>query len=114
MAVSRPAAFLLLAASSLIWAGNWVAGRALRDAYDPLTLNFSRWAIAVAVLAPFAWAGLAGKGALIRRHLGVLLLLAFTGVSLFQSLIYLGLRTTTAVNGVLINSSLPLFIILCS
>lgn len=113
-AIGRSAAFLLLATSCLLWAGNWVAGRALRDAYDPLTLNFARWAIAVVVLAPFAWTGLAGKGALVRRNLGMLLLLAFTGVSLFQSLIYLGLRTTTAVNGVLINSSLPLFMILCS
>jgi drug/metabolite transporter (DMT)-like permease len=33
---------------------------------------------------------------------------------LFQSLVYLGLRSTTAVNALLINSSLPLFMLLCS
>ena len=114
MPVSRSVAFLLLAMSSLMWSGNWVTGRALRDAFDPVTLNFSRWAIAVIVLAPFALPGLKGTWPLIRRHLGLLALLAFTGVALFQSLIYLGLRTTTAINGVLINSSLPLVIVLCS
>lgn len=118
MPVSRPIsplqAFALLALANLLWAGNWVAGRALRDALDPVTLNFLRWAIATLVLAPFALRGLRGKGALIRRHAGILLLLALTGVAVFHALVYLGLRTTTAVNAVLLNSSIPLFILLCS
>src|SRR3954466_14491907 len=99
MPVSRASAFALLAAASLLWSGNWVAGRALRDAYDPVALNFFRWAIATLVLAPFAWPALAGKWSLLRRHAGLLLVLAFTGVALFQSLVYLGLRSTTAING---------------
>jgi len=66
------------------------------------------------VLAPFALPGLRGKWGLLRRHAGILLLLAFTGVALFQSLVYLGLRSTEAINAVLLNSSLPLFILLCS
>jgi drug/metabolite transporter (DMT)-like permease len=66
------------------------------------------------VLTPFALPGLRGKWPVIRRNAGILLLLAFTGVALFQSLVYLGLRSTTAVNAVLLNSSLPLFILLCS
>lgn len=66
------------------------------------------------VLAPFAAAALRGKGALIRRHAGILLGLSFGGVVVFQSLVYLGLRTTTAVNAVLINSSMPLFMLACS
>jgi drug/metabolite transporter (DMT)-like permease len=112
--MSRPAAFALLALASLMWSGNWITGRALRDAYDPLTLNFCRWAIAVAVLAPFALPGLKGMGPLLRANLGFLALLAFTGVALFQCLVYLGLQTTTAINAVLLNSSAPLFMILCS
>jgi len=114
MPASRTTAFTLLALASLLWSGNWIAGRALRDAYDPVALNFFRWAVAAAILAPFAVPGLAGKGALLRRHAGLLLVLAFAGVALFQSLVYLGLRTTTAINAVLINSSAPLFMLLCS
>jgi len=110
----RATAFLLLALANLLWSGNWVAGRALRGAYDPFTLNFGRWAVATLALAPFAVPGLRGLWPVIRRNFGLLLFLAFMGVALFQGLVYLGLRTTTAVNGLLINSSMPLFMILCS
>ncbi|HXM81413.1 MAG TPA: DMT family transporter [Burkholderiales bacterium] len=110
----RAVAFALLALCNLLWAGNWVIGRALRDAFEPLTLNFWRWLIAVLVLAPFALPELAGKRDTLRRHAGLLALLALTGVAIFQSLVYLGLRTTTAINAVLLNSSGPLFMLLCS
>jgi drug/metabolite transporter (DMT)-like permease len=110
----RAGAFALLAAANLLWAGNWILGRALRDAFDPVSLNFYRWLVAVVVLAPFALPGLAGKRALVRRHAGLLALLALLGVSVFQSLVYLGLKSTTAVNAVLINCSAPLFILLCA
>jgi len=110
----RAVAFGLLALTMLIWAGNWVIGRALREAIDPVTLNFWRWTIAALALLPFALPQLAGRGEVIRRNIGLLLLLALTGVALFQTLVYLGLRSTTAVNGVLLNSSQPLFILLCS
>src|SRR5207244_2949402 len=50
---SHVAAFSLLALTNLLWAGNWVLGRALRDSLDPVSLNFWRWFIALAVLTPF-------------------------------------------------------------
>jgi drug/metabolite transporter (DMT)-like permease len=50
----RAFAFSLLALANLLWAGNWVIGRALRDAFEPVALNFWRWLIAALVLAPFA------------------------------------------------------------
>ena len=111
---SRLTAFLLLALANLFWSGNWIAGRAMRDSFDPVPLNFWRWVVAALVLAPFALPGLRGKWPLIRRHAGILLLLAFMGVALFQSLVYLGLHSTLAVNAVLLNSSLPMFMLLCS
>ena len=98
----------------LFWSGNWIIGRAVRETLGPVELNFWRWLVATAALAPFALPQLRARGALIRRHLGLLALLALLGVALFQSLVYLGLRSTTAVNGVLLNSSLPLFILLAA
>ncbi len=114
MPPSRLSAFLLLALANLLWSGNWVVGRALRDIFDPVSLNFWRWAVATLVLLPFALPGLRGQGALIRRHAGILLVLALFGVAVFQSLVYRGLSTTTAVNAVLLNSSMPMFMLLCS
>jgi drug/metabolite transporter (DMT)-like permease len=111
---SRGAAFLLLALATLFWAGNWVLGRALRETFEPNALNFWRWLIAALALAPFAVPRLRGRWGVIRRDAGLLLLLSFLGAALFQSLVYTGLKTTTAVNAVLLNSSLPAFILLCS
>ena len=112
--MSRSGAFALLALTSLLWAGNWVIGRALRDAFDPVSLNFWRWTIAALVIAPFTLPAVIAQRELIRRHALILLGLALLGVALFQTLVYLGLRTTTAVNAVLINSSAPLFMLLVS
>lgn len=109
---TRAGAFMLLAMANLLWAGNWVTGRALRDAVDPLTLNFWRWVVAAAILAPFALGPVSRKTAVLRRNAGILFLFGWLGVALFHFLVYLGLRTTTAVNGVLLNSSLPLFVLL--
>lgn len=114
MTRSRAQAFLMLTFANLLWAGNWVIGRALRDAFEPIGLNFWRWVVAVIVLAPFALPDVSKKLTLIRRHLDILSLLAVTGVVLYQCLVYLGLRSTTAVNAVLLNSSTPLFILLCA
>ena len=111
---TRASAFALLALASLFWAGNWVAGRALRDAFDPISLNFWRWLVAVLVLAPIALPRLISQRRVIRRHAALLVLLSLTGVVVFHCLVYLGLRTTTAINSVLLNSSAPLFMLLCS
>lgn len=106
--------YLLLALANLFWAGNWVIGRGLRDSFSPVTLNFLRWLVAALILVPFAASALRGKGELVRRHLWLLLMLALTGGVLFQSLVYLGLQSTTAVNAVVLNCSAPLFILMCS
>ena len=111
---SRGNAFLLLALATLFWAGNWVLGRALRETFEPNALNLWRWLIAALVLAPFAVPRLPKQWPAIRRSAGLLVLLAFLGVAVFQSLVYYGLKTTTAVNAVLLNSSFPAFMLLCS
>src|SRR5258707_2009367 len=111
---SRGTAFLLLALAVLFGAGNWVLGRVLRDDFEPVGLNFWRWLVAALALAPFAIPRLRGRLGAIRGSAGLLLALSFFGVALFQCLLYEGLKPTTAVNAVLINSSFPAFMLLCS
>jgi drug/metabolite transporter (DMT)-like permease len=110
----RAGAFALLALANLMWSGNWILGRALRESFDPIALNFWRWLVALVILAPFAAGAAWEKRAVIRRHAGLLALLALAGVAAFQSLVYLGLESTTAINAVLINASAPVFIAICS
>jgi drug/metabolite transporter (DMT)-like permease len=114
LATKRPTVlpYLLLSLCSLIWAGNWVVGRAIRDTVPPAALAFWRWSIAALILAPIVLPRLRGQGRLLLRHWKVLVLLGGTGISLFQFLVYTGLRYTNAVNAMLMNSALPLFMVL--
>jgi drug/metabolite transporter (DMT)-like permease len=101
--------FLVLC--NLFWAGNWVTGRAMRESFGPVALNFWRWLIAALILAPFVLPEVRRQWPVIRREWRILVALSLSGVVLFQSLVYLGLRNTYAINGVLINSTLPVFMI---
>ncbi len=47
---------------------------------------------------------------MIRKHAGVMALLAFTGFSVYNTLAYYGLQYTTAINGLLLQSVAPLFV----
>ena len=50
----------------------------------------------------------------IRKHAGLLTLLALTGFSVYNTLAYYGLQYTTAINGLLLQSVAPLFVALWS
>ena len=103
--------YLLLTLCMLIWSGNWVLGRALRNDIPPVALTFGRWAISAVCLAPFAIPRLKGKKAVLKRHAWLIAALGFLGVGFFQAAVYTGLRYTGTINAVLVNSVAPMFII---
>jgi drug/metabolite transporter (DMT)-like permease len=114
MAPERRAArlsYLLLSLAALFWSGNVVLGRGLSDELPPLALNFWRWAGALAILLPFTWRSLAGKGALVRRHWKILLVLGVLGITAYNSFAYTAFQTTTAINAALINTALPVMVV---
>ena len=102
--------YLLLTLTSLFWAGNAVVGRAVADSIPPVALSQIRWTLALAVVLPLAWGGLREEFALIRRHFWLLALLAFTGVSAFNVMLYWSLHHTTVINATLMQSTGPLLI----
>lgn len=104
--------YLLLTLTSLFWSLNWVIGRAIVDHVSPLTLTFARWVVAIAVMLPFAWPQIRAHWPVIRREWKVIVWLGFWGTGLHNMFAYLGLRYTTATNGVILNSSIPIMIIL--
>ena len=80
---------LALALAALFWSGNFVAGRALRGAVDPVTLNFLRWLIALAIIAPFVWRGTLAALPALRREWRLIAALGASGIATFHILIYL-------------------------
>lgn len=102
--------YLLLTLTSLFWGGNAVVGRAVVDEIPPVALAQIRWSLAFLLLIPFAWSRLRDDLPVIRRHIGVILLLTVTGITAFNTLQYWSLQYTTATNVSVLQSSAPLLI----
>ncbi|WMP18353.1 DMT family transporter [Thiothrix lacustris] len=110
--LDRFSPYLLLVLTVLFWAGNFNLARAIHVEVPPLGLSFWRWAVAALILLPFAWASMRVALPLARVHWRLVLALSVLGVAGFNSLVYLGLQTTTATNGVLLQSVTPITMIL--
>ena len=106
--------YSLLALSMLMWAGNWILGRAVNDAVAPSALAFWRWCLTALILLPFVARGTLRHWQTIRRHWLLLVALSLTGAAVSHWLVYTGLRHTTAINALLINSTMPAWIIVLS
>jgi drug/metabolite transporter (DMT)-like permease len=106
--------YLLLSLTSLFWAINTIVGRLSAGHMPPLTLACLRWGGAFVILLPFAALPLARDWPTIRKHIGTLALLAFSGFSAYNAITYYALQYTTAINGLLMQSSAPLFVALWS
>jgi len=100
-------AYGALALTMLFWAGNTIAGRAVRDDIGPFTLAFGRWLVALLILTPFVVRGAAAQWPLVKRHWPVILFLGLVGVAGFNGFLYAGLRFTTAGNGLLLQALIP-------
>ncbi len=111
-AAACPLPYLLLALTVLLWSGNLVVGRAGREVLPPIAFNFWRWAVALAILLPFAWRELIAARHVVRREWKILTLLAATGITTFHSAVYTGLSQTQAINGALYFATSPLFFVL--
>ncbi len=102
---------LLLTVPPLLWAGNAIVGRMVRDAVPPMTLNLLRWTIALLVLLPLGRAVFApGSGVLAnwRRYS----MLGLLGIGLYNSLQYLALQSSTPINVTLVASGMPVWMLL--
>jgi drug/metabolite transporter (DMT)-like permease len=106
--------YLLLSLTSLFWAGNIVLARYVAGHVPPITLSCIRWIGTLIITLPPAWPYLKHDWPLLRRHLPLMLMLSATGFAINNVLSYWALQYTEALNGLLIQSSGPLFVALWS
>ena len=104
--------YLLLTLTSLFWSLNWVVGRALVGHVSPFALTFIRWVVAISVMMPFALPEIRAHWPAVRRSWKIIAWLGFWGTGLHNAFAYVGVQYTTATNGVILNSSIPVMIIL--
>jgi drug/metabolite transporter (DMT)-like permease len=108
---SQSSAYTLLVLTALFWAGNWVIARGIQGYMSPIAMAFWRWLAALIVLTPFVIGPIVREWPLVRRSWKILALLGVIGVGAFNTLTYTGLKYTTATNGVLLNSVIPILVI---
>lgn len=106
--------YLLLTLTALFWSGNFVLARAIHAEIPPLTLSFWRWVMAFFILLPFVIKPLKQQWPLLKAQWRRVVLLALTGISGFNSLVYMGTQYTSATNALLINAFIPVLTMLLS
>jgi drug/metabolite transporter (DMT)-like permease len=104
--------YLLCTLTVLFWSGNAVLARGIHADSSPLTISFFRWAFALIILFPFTVKLLRRDLPVLRAHWKILVVLAFLGISCFNSLLYYAAESTSALNIALFQTTMPAMIML--
>ena len=105
--------FLLLVLAVWLWAGNSIVGRAaVGENIPPMALNFWRWATAFAVFAVFFGRSTWRQRGELRQHWKFLVAFSLVTVVGFNVVFYVALQKTTALQATLIQSILPVLVLL--
>lgn len=103
--------WILLSAANLFWAGNIVLGRGMAGQVPPVTLAWFRWTGAFLIAITVAWPRLKLDLPALIRLWPLTLLLSATGIASYNTMAYIGLTSTSALNVLLLQSATPLIII---
>ena len=106
---SAPALLILV---NLFWAGNIVVGRAVAGQVPPVALAYWRWTGAFLLALGIAWPHLKRDWPVLLRHWRMMLLLALTGFATYNTMSYIGLQYTTALNALLLQSVMPVLVLI--
>ncbi len=104
--------YILLTLTTLFWSGNFVLSRGMHADIPPVSLSFWRWLLALLIMGAFSYRTFLVQRDMVARHKKFIIIQGLLGVTGFNTLIYLAVQTTTAVNAVLINSCVPILIAL--
>lgn len=103
-------AYLLLAITTLCWGGNAVAGKMAIGHISPMVLTFLRWFLATLVIFAISIPYIKRDWHLVRPRIFYFLALGAIGFTGFNALLYTALNYTSAINTVVIQAGIPMFI----
>ena len=108
-------AYILLVLTTLFWSGNFIVGKAA-STYDipPFSLNFYRWLFAGLILLPFTFKEILKKKNYIFNNIGFFIILGITSITIFNSTVYYSLYYMQVISGVLMISTIPVWIMFIS
>lgn len=91
--------------AAFIWAGNFIIARGVIKDIPPISLAFYRWLLASVIILPFAIKQFRAEWPSVKRSWHYLFWAALTGVTLFNTLVYVGAHYTSAINLALIGTT---------
>lgn len=106
--------YLLLTLAVFFWAGNFILGRAFHNEIPPIALAFWRWVGAALLVTVPSLPHFRRDYQALYRAWPAVLLLALLGIAAFNTLAYSGLQYTEAINAFLLQSLMPVLIVLFS
>lgn len=111
---ARSLAYLALVSTTALWGSISVVSRALMETVPPGVMAAARWGVALSVLLPLILRERREIAQALRRDWKQLLFLTLVGGAPQSALVYTGLAQSTAINLGLLNSTIPVLIILIS
>ncbi|MEA3512112.1 MAG: DMT family transporter [Campylobacterota bacterium] len=106
--------YVLLILCVLFWSGNFVLGRFVSEDITPFELAFFRWLFVLLMVSPILFYSYKKIFKVLKNNFKIIFVLSILGISSFNTLLYIGLKETTATNALIINSSVPILILLLS
>jgi len=108
-------AYLILILTTIFWSGNFIVGKAASMfEIPPFSLNFYRWFFAGLILLPFTYKEIINNKKYILDNLGFFIILGITSITIFNSIVYYSLYYTQVISGILMISTIPVWIIFIS
>ncbi|MFT8871024.1 MAG: DMT family transporter [Sporolactobacillus sp.] len=108
--MKKSTAILFLILANFFWAGNYICGKYVIAAMQPIQINFLRWLIAAFILFPLAQMIEKPDWKTILKEWRVLFVLSVLGIIGYNLLLYMALYFTTSLDAALINSVNPAMI----
>lgn len=96
---------ILAVLATILWSGNFIIARNVSHDIPPISLAFYRWLTAVLILTPIAWKHLLPSWAIVQRNKAYFFWTALSGVSLFNTFVYIAGHSSTAINLALIGTT---------
>jgi drug/metabolite transporter (DMT)-like permease len=103
-------AIALAILATIIWSGNFIVARGVTAQIGPISLAFFRWCTATIIIAPLAVSKFKKERTIVKQNWKYLLWTALTGITIFNTCVYVAGHYTSAINLALIGTtSSPVF-----
>ena len=96
----------------MVW--KFIVGKTSIYQIPPFSLNFYRWFFAGLILLPFTYKEILQNKKYIFENIGLFIILGVTSITIFNSIVYYSLYYTQVISGILLISTIPVWIIFIS